>query len=402
MNWCFYEAGQFRAKLDKEPEISDIRDRICCLYDVELPNQFSQYQATIVSGSTRSGAKLNVDDDDADSLDAEDTPLFGFFELIIERSYKQPLRDVADAQVRKLMRSGVRRITRAFLKNAGEDPIGERVFQPRISFKLPLGSSGLTADTIVNGFENSLATIFGIAENSARWEDIKRSTSSENNVEALWIGDLEAASQELAQARIPTQTDALCVSTDGGFYRPVIARYELYRSGAKNCYIAFIPTRNRQFKLGLRSSLLLSALILSVRFRQRILPIIEDLSGPSRPTIDVLLKFQKEVTSIETEAIEFGLPVPKNEFDDPPLLNAFRDGNTKDQLRTEILDWTKTRNLIFEKIAEARSPTKQTSPADAAKLIVDGLVGLRKTNGLFITALTQELVYLERVESASK
>src|SRR4051812_8724924 len=34
MNWCFYEAGQFRAKLDNEHATADVRNRICCLYDV--------------------------------------------------------------------------------------------------------------------------------------------------------------------------------------------------------------------------------------------------------------------------------------------------------------------------------------------------------------------------------
>ena len=33
MSWCFYEAGQFRAKLEAADQIKIIRDRMCYLYD---------------------------------------------------------------------------------------------------------------------------------------------------------------------------------------------------------------------------------------------------------------------------------------------------------------------------------------------------------------------------------
>jgi hypothetical protein len=39
MNWCFYEAGQFRAKLVKEDELNELRSRMCYLYDGERPSQ---------------------------------------------------------------------------------------------------------------------------------------------------------------------------------------------------------------------------------------------------------------------------------------------------------------------------------------------------------------------------
>jgi hypothetical protein len=43
MSWCFYEAGQFRAKLKAENQVKAVRDRICYLYDGELPSQLSRY-----------------------------------------------------------------------------------------------------------------------------------------------------------------------------------------------------------------------------------------------------------------------------------------------------------------------------------------------------------------------
>src|SRR3982074_3453512 len=39
MSWCFYEAGQFRAKLEAANQVKAIRDPICYLYDGALPHQ---------------------------------------------------------------------------------------------------------------------------------------------------------------------------------------------------------------------------------------------------------------------------------------------------------------------------------------------------------------------------
>lgn len=408
MNWCFYEAGQFRAKLEGENQTSGLRSRMCYVYDGERPGQLARYQGTNVTPFDRAGHKLSTDVDNDDSLDYENTELFDLLELIVEKSTTEPLRDLTDPSVRQLMRGGVRRITRAFIRNQLEEIVCEIVFQPRISFMLPPVSAGnpagLTADTMIVGYEGTLGAIFGVAGGASKWEDIKRN-SIVNDIEALWISDIEAATQEVAQGRIPPQTESLCVSKDGNFYRPIIIRYEKYRSEAKNCYIVFIPARNRQFSLKLRTSLLLSGLILSVRFRQRVLPIVADLkslnAGASAKRSELLLKFQKELTGIETEAVEFGLPMPKDEHDDPPLLNGFRDGPLKDGLRSDIHSWINTRMSIFEKIAAARSPTKDVTPVDAANLIIESFNGMSAINGRFINAISEELLYVEKTESAT-
>ena len=135
MGWCFYEAGQFRAKLERETQSSILRSRMCCLYDSERPNQLARYQGTQIANCNRAGRKLNLDSESNDSLDYEDTELFSLLDLIIEKSTGGPLRDLTDPNVRKLMRTGVRRITGAFIRNQPEEAIGEVVFQPRISFK---------------------------------------------------------------------------------------------------------------------------------------------------------------------------------------------------------------------------------------------------------------------------
>jgi TIR domain len=105
MSWCFYEAGQFRAKLEAANEVDAVRDRICYLYDGERPSQLLRYQGSLVSTTDRNGKPLNSAINGDDSFGYENTELFSFLDLILTKSASSPLRDVKDASVRKLMRT---------------------------------------------------------------------------------------------------------------------------------------------------------------------------------------------------------------------------------------------------------------------------------------------------------
>jgi len=78
MGWCFYEAGQFRGKLERESQSSS---RMCYLYDSERPSQLTRYQGTQVTNVNRANRKLNVESETDDSLDYEDTELFSLLDL---------------------------------------------------------------------------------------------------------------------------------------------------------------------------------------------------------------------------------------------------------------------------------------------------------------------------------
>jgi hypothetical protein len=221
----------------------------------------------------------------------------------------------------------------------------------------------------------------------------------------LWVNDVEAAIKEMAGGGVPRQTDFLCFGTDEKYYRPIIARNENFRNKGKRCYVAFIPSRDRRFNLTYKTSLLLSALILSVRFRQRVLPLVEDLKkleqahAPETRKAELLQKIQNEIVLVEAEAMEFGLNPPKDEHDEPPLLGSFRDGPNKDFLRTQIIRWSATRTTIFDTIGGARDPAKTTSWSDAAKSVIDGFECMADINGEFIDMLCNELLVAEKIES---
>ena len=186
--------------------------------------------------------------------------------------------------------------------------------------------------------------------------------------------------------------------------RPIIARNENFRSKAERCFVAFIPSRDRRFNLTFKTSLLLSALILSIRFRQRVLPLVDELNKnqkfPEKKKAELLQKLQQEIVLVEAEAEEFGLNPPKDEHDDPPVLNGFRDGPEKDFVREEIVKWAADRMSIFDKIKEAQTPTKDTTWSDAADAVTSSFVGLKAINSDFIDRLCNELLYAEKIEAA--
>jgi TIR domain len=409
MSWCFYEAGQFRAKLEASDQKEAIRDRMCFLYDSDPPSQLSRYQGSLVSTSDRDDAPLPIEAENDDSLSYENTGLFDFLELVLTRSTAAPLRDVRDPPVRKLMRNAVRKITLAFVRNWVDERIGEDVFQPRISFIVPPPSQnaeGLSSTTVVTGEFNALPNIFTIAGTATTWADIKAVAAARNGNEMtpLWIKDMEAAAKDVVLGKVPRQTDFLCLGNDGRFYRPIIARNENFRSKAKRCFVAFIPSRDRRFNLTFKTSLLLSALILSIRFRQRVLPLVDELNKnqkfPEKKKAELLQKLQQEIVLVEAEAEEFGLNPPKDEHDDPPVLNGFRDGPEKDFVREEIVKWAADRMSIFDKIKEAQTPTKDTTWSDAADTVTSSFVGLKAINSDFIDRLCNELLYAEKIEAA--
>ena len=102
------------------------------------------------------------------------------------------------------------------------------------------------------------------------------------------------------------------------------------------------------------------------------MPLVEEISkAQPKPAklIPLLSKFKREVINVEMESIQFGLRAPPDDpSDEPPLLNAFRDGVKRETMRNEIRDWNIKRNEIFSKIDTAlKGVSDETSPEEVAK-----------------------------------
>jgi len=138
-----------------------------------------------------------------------------------------------------------------------------------------------------------------------------------------------------------------------------------------------------------RTSILLSALILSIRFRQKILPLVETIrSAPLGKKLDALVNVERERHQVETEAQVFGLFIPGHEDDESPLMQVVRDGEGKAFMEENIKSWTAGRKAISTSISRLRFPGRDGSRADATseaeRVTVEELEKVRTVNSRFI------------------
>ncbi len=408
MGWCFQEAGQFRAKLlNENKEDNVIRSRLVAIHDDDRPRPISHFQSVRITSSNRQGQILDLKQGSEDTSAFEDTDAFNLFKTIIERSAPEPLRDLADQDVRSILRDQARRLIRAFVEEGSEHPLPEVVLQPRISCKLPPISDdalvALSDDIEVVGDPTSLRVIFGLMGTTTTWGAIKQRVRGSDGRDPPWLTDIEAAALAVAKNRNPAQPGGLCrAATSDSFYRVIFDRYQPYRNGRRTCYVTFIPSRPRRFEVKKRASTLLSALILSIRFRQRALPFIETIGTTSKTAKrDELLKFERELHEIETEALEFGLNLPRDEDDEQPLVQALREGEGKAFVEEAIKSWTVGRAAIAVAMSRLRTSDPEMTPAEAVaaaeRIVVEELTKIRSVNGRFIEILTEEILFTEKV-----
>ena len=407
MGWCLVEAGQFRGKLLNESRESLIRSRLIAIHDDARPRQLSSFESVKISAFDRSNRLLDLREGSEDTGGFESTDAFKLFANILTHSTEQPLRNLSDDDVRSMVRKQARQLIRIFAEAGGGLPLPEVVLQHRISFKLPPlteGNAGiLTEDIAVTGYDAVLQDIFAISGNETTWGSIKQRIKEQDGSDPLWASDIENAAMQVARDFLPEQPEGLCLSArEGKLYRVLFARYQPYRNGARTCYVLFIPSRPRQFDVKRRSSILLSALILSIRFRQRVLPFIESIrTAPATKKAESLLTMERILHQVETEALELGLTVSDADEDEPPLLQVVRPGEGKTFMEESIKSWIAGRNAMAQAISAIRRAGTDALRAEAIKdaegIATGELEKVRSVNGRFIELLTEELLFNEKV-----
>jgi len=412
MGWCLYEAGQFRQKLFNDKNESLVRNRIVAIHDGAKPKQLSQFQSVLISELDQRGRPLDLRPNIEDNNSFENTPAYSLFETIIKRSGEKPLRDLGDSNVRNLMRESVRKIVRAFIDAASEETLPEIVLQPRISFRLPPTIDrkpvSLSPDTKILSYEASLSTIFGINGVETTWNEIKLRCQNSSGTDPFWMTEVERAAEQVSLDHVPEQPIGIAISkSDGKFYRVLFARYEPTKNKARTCYVAFVPTRARRFDVRQRTSILLSTLILSIRFKQRILPYIERIkAAPQSKMLEEVLRFDNELSQVETEAQEFGLFPPEDEGDETPLLGILKESESKQFIETLINSWKAGRAAFGIAINRARpsatnTPTQATT-SEAATIIIDELQKVGLVNSRFIQIISAEILEAEKIGIGSE
>jgi hypothetical protein len=225
---------------------------------------------------------------------------------------------------------------------------------------------------------------------------------AEDGTEPFWIAEIEKAVGQVSLDRIPEQPAGVCRSkTSGTFYRVLLARYEPFQSRARICHVVFIPSRPRRFQVKQKTSTILSALILSIRFRQNILPFIETLKlAPQKTKAAEILRLERELHLIEAESEEFGLSVDASNKDELPLLREFSEGEKKEFLKKSIQEWTTSR----QKLSGVFVRLKQEDPIsvgeflnEATDVVTKAMQEVAKTNSKFIEILSEGLLAIEKI-----
>jgi len=421
----FFEAGQFEAKKvlfsngrlagssddpvnSRDPSMkfevqdsgqTEIRfsDKLVCLFDVKIPSPFSKYNGTKVEAFDRFGRPIDMTAEPSGNLQLEETSSFA----LLERMLKSTGRDTNPKDERRRLREKAHALITAFLGAGRESAVEDHPLQPRISFILPPRGQ-LSRDTIITGWDKSLTQLFSITSETTTWQNICACVSRGGVLDAknvpLWISDIEQAAALIASNFLPDRVDHKC-RLKGRFYRVFPARYEDLKSGSKRVFVSFLPSSIRPFDLRERISTLLSGLILSIRFRERLIPKalgLRNLADTDKKA--GVMDFYRELLAVETESAELGLAI--NDDDVPeaetPLLSAFRDGEVKNELEAEIRKWHADRLTIEKLISDF------CSNRDTVDEVIDKLnsifLGRQSINSLFVTAIIDELKYVSHID----
>ena len=139
-------------------------------------------------------------------------------------------------------------------------------------------------------------------------------------------------------------------------------------------------------------------------FRQRILAYTDKLQElPRREKINGVLEIEKRLLEIETEALEFGLKMPDNDHDEPPLTMVFREGEHKLFVEKSIVSWLASRRVLADVFKSAKIPDPNVDRiqggVEGTDVIVKELEKYHQENGKLIRVLTEELLFLEKVSA---
>jgi hypothetical protein len=392
MLWSFYEAGQFRATL-KDILVPEANKRIVCVFDSEPPDFLSEFQGVKVWGYQRTGPKIDMSTTLAkNNIQLDDSAIFNLLEKMLINAPGKPLRDVKAPAAKEMLREESQKLIRLFEAARPDDKIDEKSLQPRISFELPLDGK-MTINTQVRGYEKSLRDLFSIDAETTTWESLIKACCTPNGGKPAWLSDIEMAVNTVMAGNWPANTGNKCILRNA-IYRVYAARYEIYKDGRRVIYIGFLPVTTRQFDLTRRSSTLLSSLILSIRFREQLIPMAKSLKDEPTATVGELLRnFYRLLVAIEIEARQFGLVVDSDVPDESPVSAVFTDKRKKKIIEDSIRKWAKDRKTIEALFVD--KPVNLDSTEEARKCvtkIVGILNKITKVNADFIELLAEELL----------
>jgi hypothetical protein len=384
MAWSFFEAGQFLATLPAELKEEASR-RIVCLYDNEIPSILSPLEGVKVSARQKSGAKIDLDMEPVrENSQYDETFIYDLFKNMLNNRPLVQIRDVDEDSVKEDIREQCHKIINLFASKTY--PVDDRPLQPRIWYELPL-SGNISNETKIHGDNDSLNTLFSVSTAETTWGTILGLIMKPGEPKPLWAQDVETAALSLARDVNPETSSAKGV-LKSRVYNVFTARYQVFNNRSKCVYVGFLESVARPFDLKRSSGMLLSALILGVRFRERLIPMRGQFAANANFE-EILLSFYRELQAVEIESLQYGLNADVSNPEDYPILNVIRDDARRTAVEKGLKQWSKDRTEITNMFVSPAELSKNARVyGDRLSKILQETVAI---NSEFIQVMTDEL-----------
>ena len=245
----------------------------------------------------------------------------------------------------------------------------------------------INSETKIYGDNDSLNTLFSITKNETTSGEILNLSMKPGEPKSLWAQDIESAALSLAKDRNPETSTSKSI-LNRRVYRVFTARYQLFKDKKKCVYVAFLKSIARPFDLKRASGMLLSALMLGVRFRERLIPMHKQFE-PAANYEKILISFYRELQAVEMEALQYGLNADVSNPDDYPILTVIRDTNRRETIEKGIKQWSKDRKEITDMFMSPAELSKNARVyGDKLSKILQDTAPI---NGEFIQIMSEEL-----------
>ena len=386
MAWSFFEAGQFSATLPGALA-KEAGRRMVCLYDKEIPSILAPLQGVKVTTTQKSGAKIDMDMPAIrTNSQYDETYIYSLFEDMLNNKPLGPIRDVSENSVKEDIREQCHKIISLFEASGGY-PVDDRPLQPRIWYELALGGN-MNNETKIHGDNDSLNTLFSIATKETTWGAILNLSAKAGEPKPLWAQDVESAALSLASDINPKTSTSKSV-LKGRVYCVFTPRYQVFKDRRKCVYVGFLESVPRPFDLNRASGLLLSALILGVRFRERLIPMHKQFEEADANFEDILISFYRELQAVEIEALQYGLNSDVSNPDDYPILTIIREPSRRENVEKGIKQWSKDRKEITSMFMSSAELSKNARVyGDKLSKILQETAPI---NSAFIQVMSEEL-----------
>jgi hypothetical protein len=395
MSWCYKEAGIFEASaLTRFGDAATASGRSVYLYDGAIPRTMQAQKGILVQRPHGSPLPEPADGNDEPSPHYDETAVAAWLGdlLSTKRADGSTLADINNEKFKGRIRKAARAIISAFERQNPEEQVDDVPLQPRISFKIAKGPlTAIDPDTVITGGgDNSLERIFGLTKKEARWAEIKDVCRTKSRADPIWLRDIEKIVADISRDQKIEQTEALHVLNGRTFFRPFVPRFERFRNETKRCHILFAETHEKSFNSNEDISALIAALILTIRFRQRVIPLIPSLKKTGPALAEAVLAIEREITYIENEAVEFGL-MTDTSSDERSSVEKMFEGRPNGEFVQEQSDrWRVDRRRLIDFAQRARGPAIENAE-DVSGEMTKILTDFVEVNARFIEVLSSEL-----------